>query len=144
MITKITNTPFVSYTPASHSIQSFDRNLQRFNLQPARDTVSFTANPVKKLTEDVVNKAFMKLCENRLRTGNNLGIFGTRKGDVNLFIQEKVFGKRARLTLSNGDFNGRSYLNFDLKRTLRKYEITPVDADYTPEESAKIINLYLD
>ncbi len=146
MISKITNTPLVSNLFVQNKSNNLNskNNKYNFNAGLACDTVSFSANPAKKITEEVVNKVFMKLCEDRLRSGRSLGIYGAKKGEVNLFIQEKKFGKKARLTLSNGDFKGRSYLDFDLKRTLKKNEIKPIDTDYTQEEAAKIINLYLD
>lgn len=145
MITKITSTPFAFFTRQTSFFSTQNKNnISNLNYGLNTDTVSFSGNSANKLIAEVVDDAFLKLTENRAKTNNKLGIFGSRAGDVNLFIQEKVFGKEARLTLSNGDFNGRSFLNFDLKRVSNKpSEINSVDVEMPSEEAAKIIKLYL-
>ena len=146
MITKITSTPVVSFAfvNSNFSKQKVNNNNSYFNKDLNTDVVSFSGKSTQRIIKDVVENAFNKLGTCSINTKNGLKIFGSKAGEVNIFIQEKVLGKEARLTLSNGDFNGRSFLNFDLKRTLnRNSQISPVDSEMEPLEAAKLIKLYL-
>ncbi len=146
MISKITSTPVVSFAfvNSNFSKQKVNNNNSYFNKDLNTDVVSFSGKSTQRIIKDVVENAFNKLGTCSINTKNGLKIFGSKAGEVNIFIQEKVLGKEARLTLSNGDFNGRSFLNFDLKRTLnRNSQISPVDSEMEPLEAAKLIKLYL-
>lgn len=146
MITKITSTPMVSFAFANSnfSAQKTNNSYSTFNKGLNSDIVSFSGNNAQRLISEVVDTAFSKLGIYQMKANNNLKIYGSRAGEVNVFIQEKVLGKEARLTLSNGDFNGRSFLNFDLKRSSNaKSRIIPVDAEMSSDEAAKLIKLYL-
>ncbi len=146
MISKITSTPVVSFAFANSNFskQKVNNNNSYFNKDLNTDVVSFSGKSTQRIIKDVVENAFNKLGTCSINTKNGLKIFGSKAGEVNIFIQEKVLGKEARLTLSNGDFNGRSFLNFDLKRTLnRNSQISPVDSEMEPLEAAKLIKLYL-
>ncbi len=146
MISKITVTPTASFAVKNsfNFYQNRNNSVANVNSGLDKDTVSFTGKKNQRIISKVVDKAFKKLSTYQLKTKNNLKMFGTKSGEVNVLIQENVLGKEARLTLSNGDFKGGSFLNFDLKRsTGEKSKITPVDSDMSASEAAKLIKRYL-
>lgn len=145
MISKITNTPYV--TPIFFNSLNYKqgRTLNpRFNLAVNSDSVSFSGVSQKKIVEDVVSDIFMKLMKNRYSAKTNLGVYGAKSGKVDLFVQETVFGKEAKLTLSNGNFEGKPFVNFNLKRSSDSEPvITTEELNLSSKEAAKIIKKYL-
>ena len=146
MISKITSTPLTSFSSFNSIFPSQKANdrLKSFNFGLEKDTVSFSGKTSEQIISDVVNKAFDKLNKSNYKTKNKFKMFASTVGDVNLFIQETVLGKEARFTLSNGNFNGQSFVNFDLRRSLNSpSEISSYDLKISSLDAAKLINNYL-
>ena len=146
MISKISSTPLSSFNSFNSIIfsQKTGNRSKNFNCGLEKDTVSLTGSSSEHIISEVVNMAFKKLNSSKYKALNKYKLYASTVGDVNLFIQEKVVGKEARLTLSNGDFNGHSFVNFDLKRSSNSEpKILPFNNEMEPSEAAKLINLYL-
>lgn len=136
MISKINFTPYVS-TPNSSMQKKTYMPLSK-GLQT--DTVSFTSK--ENTLEQLVTKAFGKLAQNR--RGEQLGSYMANTDKVNIFLQETKFGKEAKLTLTNGIFGNKSYVNFNIKRALGKpSEISSLDDEVSSTEARKLVQTYL-
>lgn len=132
----------ISYTPSVFTVNCCKpkKALQPFNKGLQADTVSFTSG--EKTVEHLVTKAFVKLAENR--KGEQLGTYMAKTDKVNIFLQETKFGKEAKLTLTNGIFGNKSYVNFNIKRASGKpVEVTSLDEDISSNEAKKFVQTYL-
>lgn len=97
---------------------------------------------VKNPLDQIVNNLFAKLSVNR--TGNDLGTHMTTTKNADVFLRETQLGKKAQLTLSNGVFGDKSYMNFMIERELGKTpKITSSDEAVSSEEAVKIVQTYL-
>lgn len=152
MISKITFTPN-AFTMQNNnccgSKKGIDTPFHKGN------AVSFeSAKIVKPLTTGVrnespltktVKRVFDKLAQNRL-SNNSLGQFmtTTKNNKADIFIRETQFGKKANLTLSNGVFGDKSYMNFTIERASGKAPIIEAaDEDISSKDAAKIVTTYL-
>lgn len=136
MISKIT------YTPSAFSMQNYNCCGPKkgmavpFNGALKADTVEIAANKMKTV-EEVIKSAFKKLAKNK-------GEYMSTSGDVNIYLQETKLGKEAQLTLSNGIFEGKSYVNFLLKKSINeKPHVEPLDTDLSIQEANKYVQTYL-
>lgn len=137
MISKIT------YTPNAFNMQNYNsccgpkRGITpHFNGGLKADTLEIAAKKVKTV-EEVIKGAFKKLAQNN-------GQYMSTSGDVNIFLQETKLAKEAKLTLSNGIFEGKSYVNFLLKKSSNtKPHVEPLDADLSVQEANKYVQTYL-
>lgn len=104
------------------------------------DTVSFSSK--ENTVEKLVTKAFGKLAQNR--RGEQLGTYMAKTDKVNIFLQETKFGKEAKLTLTNGIFGNKSYVNFNIKRSAGKpVEVASLDEEMPVNEAKKFVQTYL-
>ena len=136
MISKINFTPYVS-TPncrmQKNAYMPLNKGLQA-------DTVSFSSK--ENTVEKLVTKAFWKLAQNR--RGDQLGTYMAKTDKVNIFLQETKFGKEAKLTLTNGIFGNKSYVNFNIKRSAGKpVEVASLDEEMPVNEAKKFVQTYL-
>lgn len=145
MILNIANTPrVISSMNFSSSCTPRKNNFSTANhLQ--FDTVSFSGKTrPSKTVEYVVSQAFKNLISARNQSGSSLGTYVSKRKGVNLFLQETVLGKEAKLTLSNGVFGDKSYANFKLNRELNKNSsITALDDDMNQVQAARLIKKYI-
>ena len=136
MISKINFTPYVS-TPSCRMQKNAYMPLNK-GLQA--DTVSFSSK--ENTVEKLVTKAFGKLAQNR--RGEQLGTYMAKTDKVNIFLQETKFGKEAKLTLTNGIFGNKSYVNFNIKRSAGKpVEVASLDEEMPVNEAKKFVKNYL-
>lgn len=136
MISKINFTPSVS-TPTCRMQKNAYMPLNK-GLQA--DNVSFSSK--ENTVEQLVTKAFGKLAQNR--RGEQLGTYMAKTDKVNIFLQETKFGKEAKLTLTNGIFGNKSYINFNIKRSAGKpVEVASLDEEIPPNEAKKFVQTYL-
>lgn len=64
--------------------------------------------------------------------------------EVNIFLRETEFGKKAQLTLSNGVFGDKSYINLELNREKGKpFSIKALDSDISEDDAATLASTYL-
>ena len=78
------------------------------------------------------------------RRGEQLGSYMAKTDKVNIFLQETKFGKEAKLTLTNGIFGNKSYVNFNIKRAFGKpLEISSLDDEVSSTEARKLVQTYL-
>lgn len=147
MISKIT------YTPQSFSIQNFNNCCgpkKGMTTQNSSD-ISFEGAKVvngkalKKIDKNemalsrIINNIFGKLSQNK---GAYLA---TSEKGVDIFAREVKLGKEATLTLSNGIFDGKSFMSFILKRSAgEKPQILPMDEKISTKEANKYVLTYLD
>ncbi len=139
MISKITYTPFFS---VQNSYSTSAKNVHSSNYSKGLnfDTVSFTSQ--NDSVEKVVSNAFKKLARNR--KGEQLGTFMAKSNMVNIFLQETKFGKEAKLTLSDGIFGSKSFINLDIKRTMGEpVNITSCDDQISSDDAEKLVFKYL-
>lgn len=136
MISKINFTPSVSTTNCrmqKNAYMPLNKGLQA-------DTVSFSSK--ENTVEKLVTKAFGKLVQNR--RGEQLGTYMTKTDKADIFLQETKFGKEAKLTLTNGIFGNKSYVNFNIKRATGKpVDISSLDDDMSSNEAKKLVETYL-
>lgn len=136
MISKINFTPSVSTPNCRMPKNAYIHSIK--GLQA--DTVSFTSK--ENTIEQLVTKAFGKLAQTR--RGEQLGTYMAKTDKVNIFLQETKFGKEAKLTLTNGIFGNKSYVNFNIKRAFGKpIEISSLDDDVSSTEARKLVQTYL-
>lgn len=136
MISKINFTPSVSTPNCRMQKNAYIHSIK--GLQA--DTVSFTSK--ENTIEQLVTKAFGKLAQTR--RGEQLGTYMAKTDKVNIFLQETKFGKEAKLTLTNGIFGNKSYVNFNIKRAFGKpIEISSLDDDVSSTEARKLVQTYL-
>lgn len=136
MISKINFTPSVS-TPNCRMQKNAYMPL---NKEVQADTVSFSSK--ENTVEKLVTKAFGKLAQNR--RGDQLGTYMAKTDKVNIFLQETKFGKEAKLTLTNGIFGNKSYVNFNIKRSAGKpVEVASLDEEMPVNEAKKFVQTYL-
>lgn len=141
MNANFSNTPKALETP-NKCCGPKSGNLIKFNNGLSADTVSFSGDSRQKLVTDVVNNAFAKLFKAR-KNGVNSTYMATEK-EVNIFLRETEFGKKAQLTLSNGVFGDKSYINLELNRENGKpVSIKALDSDISEDDAATLASTYL-
>lgn len=141
MISKIMSTP-VAFAANYYSNNCAPKKNSAFyfNTGLKADTVSFSSKV--NSVDEVVRNAFSKLAQNR--KNNNLGTYLATSNKVNIFLQETKFGKEAKLTLSDGIFGNKSYINFNIKKVAGKpAEITAADEDMSAKEARSMVKIYL-
>jgi len=85
---------------------------------------------------------FVKL--SATRTSENLGTYMATTKNADVYLRETKLGKEAQLTLSNGVFGDKSYMNFVIEREAGKApKITSSDETMSSKEAAKIVETYL-
>ena len=145
MISKITFTPqsFIMQNnnfcgPKKGLLNSFEKG----------DTVSFgnakagdTLKEGGRVKNPLVHM-FEKL--STTRTSNDLGTYMATTKNADVYLRETKLGKKAQLTLSNGVFGDKSYMNFIIERESGKVpKITSSDETVSSKEAAKIVQTYL-
>lgn len=140
MISKIT------YTPNAFSMQNYNSCCgPKKGAAPAFESAKMlkgakikSANKNDMTLSHIINNIFEKFSTNK-----GTYIATSDKG-VDIFARETKLGKEASLTLSNGLFEGKSYINFTLKRSINENpKVLSADNDLSEEEAGKYIQTYL-
>lgn len=149
MISKITFTPqsFIMQNnnfcgPKKGLLNSFEKgDTVSFGNAKALDTLKKGVR-VKNPLVHIVSNMFEKL--STTRTSNDLGTYMATTKNADVYLRETKLGKKAQLTLSNGVFGDKSYMNFIIERESGKVpKITSSDETVSSKEAAKIVQTYL-
>ena len=132
----------ITFTPQSYAMKYNQKNDNvSFNGAKTVNTIKKgirTQNPLSQIVSDI----FVKL--SKTRSDKNLGTYMTTTKNADVFLRETKLGKEAQLSLSNGVFGDKSYMNFVIKREAGKApKITSSDETMSSKEAAKIVETYL-
>lgn len=141
MITKITSTPFVS--AGKFYTNKYSKNNQNIYAQKdlKTDTVTFTAS--NKQINEAVNLAFQKLNQVR-KNGKLANYYGTTKNNINVALRETSYGKTAEVSLSNGNFGTKSFVNYEIIRSAKENSSIISESGKPARNAAKLIKTCLD
>lgn len=132
----------ITFTPQSYAMKYNQKNDNvSFNGAKTVNTIKKgirTQNPLSQIVSDI----FVKL--SKTRSDKNLGTYMTTTKNADVFLRETKLGKEAQLSLSNGVFGDKSYMNFVIERETGKApKITSSDETMSSKEAAKIVETYL-
>ncbi|MFQ8627031.1 MAG: hypothetical protein ACLSA2_11565 [Candidatus Gastranaerophilaceae bacterium] len=132
----------ITFAPQSYAMKYNQKN-DNISFQGAK-AVNTIKNGVRKNNSlnQIVSDMFVKL--SATRTSENLGTYMATTKNADVYLRETKLGKEAQLTLSNGVFGDKSYMNFVIEREAGKApKITSSDETMSSKEAAKIVETYL-
>lgn len=132
----------ITFTPQSYAMKYNQKN-DNISFQGAK-AVNTIKNGVRKNNSlnQIVSDMFVKL--SATRTSENLGTYMATTKNADVYLRETKLGKEAQLTLSNGVFGDKSYMNFMIERAAGKTpKITSSDESVSSKEAEKIVQTYL-